>query len=80
VSIPQITDAHLAGLLAAARAGDDVAFEELVGPHLPIHTAAVLLGKITFEAVRAAITATAVLILALSLGADNAGGIGAPSC
>jgi ABC-2 type transport system permease protein len=43
---------------------------------LPIHPAAVFLGKIAFEAVRATVTATAVLILALGLGADNAGGIG----
>lgn len=42
---------------------------------LPIHPAAVLLGKVAFEAVSATITATAVLTLALVMGADHTGGI-----
>jgi ABC-2 type transport system permease protein len=42
---------------------------------LPVHPAAVLAGRIGFEAVRAMVTATAVLALAVALGADNAGGL-----
>lgn len=41
---------------------------------LPIHPGAVLVGKVAFEALRGAAVATAVLGLALALGADHAGG------
>jgi ABC-2 type transport system permease protein len=42
---------------------------------LPIPPASVLLGKIAFEVIRATIPATAVLGLAILLGAENSGGI-----
>lgn len=42
---------------------------------LPIPSASVLIGKVAFEAVRAAIPATAVLGLAILLGAENTGGV-----
>lgn len=42
---------------------------------LPVHPAAVLIGKLGFEAVRTVVPATSVLALALLLGADNRGGI-----
>jgi ABC-2 type transport system permease protein len=41
---------------------------------LPVHPAAILAGKVAFEVVRAVVVATAVLALALALGADNTGG------
>jgi ABC-2 type transport system permease protein len=42
---------------------------------LPVHPAAVLAGKIGFEAARTVLTATAVLALAVALGADHGGGV-----
>jgi ABC-2 type transport system permease protein len=42
---------------------------------LPAHPATVLAGKVGFEAVRAAVPATAVLLIAIALGADNRNGL-----
>jgi len=42
---------------------------------LPVHPGAVLVGKVAFEATRAALVAAAVLGLALALGADNHAGV-----
>lgn len=42
---------------------------------LPVHPAAVLVGKVVFEAARAALVAAAVLALAIALGADNHAGV-----
>lgn len=42
---------------------------------LPTHPASLLVGKIAFEAVRAVIPATAVLLIAIGLGADHRGGV-----
>lgn len=41
---------------------------------LPAHPATMLAGKVSFEAVRATVPATAVLLIAVALGADNRGG------
>jgi ABC-2 type transport system permease protein len=42
---------------------------------LPVHPGAVLVGKVSFEAARAALVAAAVLALAFALGADNHAGV-----
>jgi ABC-2 type transport system permease protein len=42
---------------------------------LPTHPATVLVGKVAFEAARAVVPATAVLLIAFALGADNRNGL-----